>query len=325
MDCRIAVALVVYLSLVAGTHAARAQPANEAAAETLFREGRDLLEQRQYDEACRKLADSYRLDPASGTLLGLAMCHEGQGKLASAWLEYKQVIARAGPEGRADRQRAATERAQALESRLSTIAVIVPVESRATDLQVSYDGQPIGAAAWSTAFPVDPGPHHLEATAPGKRSWRSDVVIGAEAEHRTIAVSPLEDAVRPVAAPQPERPRSTTRRSPVMAFTLAGAGVVAVGVGSALGLRALHQKNESESMGCLGDACPNAAARDTRLAAGRAADAATVALVAGGALLTGGALVYWLRGPEPAPGVASRGPSLAFGLAPRAAWIEGTF
>jgi hypothetical protein len=316
------VALLASVLVTAGAGAVRAQPANEAAAETLFREGRDLLEQQRYAEACRKLDDSYRLDPAGGTLLGLAMCHEGQGRLATAWLEYKQIIARAG---RADRLRAATERAQALESRLSTIAVVVPVGHRARDLQVSYDGQPIGAAAWSTAFPVDPGPHRLEASAPGKRSWRSDLVIGREPEHRTVEVPRLEDAVLPVAAPEPERHQPVNQRWPVAALSLGGAGVAALGVGSFLGLRALHQKNESQSMGCAGDACPSAGARDTRIAAGRTADAATLAFVAGGALLTGGALVYWLRGPDSAPTRASTGHPLAFGLAPDGAWIGGAF
>jgi len=323
--CRVVVALLASVPFVAGTAAVRAQPANEAAAETLFREGRDLLEQRQYAAACRKLEDSYRLDPAGGTLLGLAMCHEGQGKLASAWLEYKQVIARAGPEGRADRQRAATERVQALEDKLSTIAVVVPAEHRARDLQVSYDGQPIGAAAWSTAFPVDPGQHLVEATAPGKRGWRSAVVIGSATEHRTIEVPRLEDVVRPAAAPQAERRPSATRGWRVAAFTLMGAGMVGIGAGSFLGVRALHDKNESRSMGCVGDACPNAAARDTRIAAGRKADAATVAFIAGGALLTSGALVYWLRGSDPGPTRASAGYPLAFGLIPRGAWIGGSF
>jgi hypothetical protein len=316
------VALLVAVLVVSAAGRGWAQPANEAAAETLFREGRELLEQQRYDEACRKLEDSYRLDPADGTLLGLAMCHEGQGRLASAWLEYKQIIARAE---RADRQRAATERAQALESRLSTIAVVVPAGHRARDLQVSYDGQPIGAAAWSTAFPVDPGPHRLEATAPGKRSWRSQLVIGREPEHRTVEVPRLDDAALPVAAPEPERHSSVNRGWRVAALSLGGAGVAAVGVGSFLGLRALHQRNDSRSMGCVGDACPSAAARDTRLAAGRKADAATVSFVAGGALLTAGALVYWLRGSDAAPTRASTGSPLAFGLAPHGAWIGGAF
>jgi hypothetical protein len=321
---RAAAAVAITLLLVGGNRAVLAQSANEAAAETLFREGRDLLEQRDYARACRKLEDSYRLDPASGTLLGLAMCHEGQGRLASAWLEYKQVIARVGPEGRADRQRAATERAQALESRLSSIAVVVPLEDRTPDLEVSYDGQPIGAAAWSTAFPVDPGQHVLEAKAPGKRPWRSAIVIGGESDHRRIEIPRLEDAVPAAALRVAEGTPRPSRSWRVAAVSLAGAGVVAVGVGSFFGLRAMHQKDQSQAMGCQGDACDNPAGKERRLAAGRAADAATVAFIAGGALLSSGAIVYWLRGSAPGPTAASARP-LVLGLGLRSAWMGSTF
>ena len=74
-------ALVAAMLLV--TVPARAQPSNNAvAAEALFREGRALLEQHEYREACDKLQKSQQLDPAVGTLLGLGHCYELQARVA---------------------------------------------------------------------------------------------------------------------------------------------------------------------------------------------------------------------------------------------------
>jgi RNA polymerase sigma factor (sigma-70 family) len=60
--------------------------------------------------ACPKFAESYRLDPAAGTLVGLALCNEGEGKSASAWAEFLLVAREAKKSGR--RPRAARARAR---------------------------------------------------------------------------------------------------------------------------------------------------------------------------------------------------------------------
>jgi hypothetical protein len=112
------------------------------------------------------LEESQRLDPGGGTLLNLAICHEKQGKLATAHAEYSAALSLALASNRPDRQKTAREALSALGPRLPRLRLIVvdPPEG----LVVSLDGSPLPRAAWAIPMPLDPGPHSLVASAPGK-------------------------------------------------------------------------------------------------------------------------------------------------------------
>ena len=70
-------AAVAITAVTAFASVARAQ-ADVATAEALFREGKRLMEQKSFAAACPKLKESFAQDEATGTLLALALCHQGR-------------------------------------------------------------------------------------------------------------------------------------------------------------------------------------------------------------------------------------------------------
>src|SRR5205823_10205853 len=72
---------------------ARGEPtaADKSLATQLFKEGRTLVDQGKVAEGCRKLEESHRLDPGGGTLLNVALCHEKEGRSATAWAEFTEA------------------------------------------------------------------------------------------------------------------------------------------------------------------------------------------------------------------------------------------
>ena len=154
--------LVLCMVLVGGR--AYAQQ-DKALAQALFDEGRELMRQAKYPEACPKLAESLRLDPALGTRLNLALCHEHEGKTATAWSEYEDALSEARKRGDAKREQFAREHIEALQPRIAR--VIVKVDDEVPGLEVSRDGTPLKKPSWGSELPIDPGEHVFVASAPG--------------------------------------------------------------------------------------------------------------------------------------------------------------
>jgi hypothetical protein len=243
--------------------------ADLAMAETLFREGKQLMGEGKFDQACPKLQESLRLDPvAGGTLLTLALCHEGAGKTATAWAEFNDAKAAAARDGREDRVKLAQRHIDAIEPRLSRLTIQVPPPVAAIEgLSIQRDGVANGRAVWGVAIPVDPGRHTITATAPGYESWTSVALVGPDAARVLIAVPAMRPAAQkaPVAAapPPPSKPESkpaqsvpeadkpTTKGAPVVGYVVGGVGIVGLGLGSYFGLQAMSKRSEVET------ACPN--------------------------------------------------------------------
>jgi hypothetical protein len=227
---------------------AAAEPAADVAqAETLFQEAKELLKAKRYAEACPKLEESLRLDRATGTLIALAICHEGEGKSATAWTEFAEAVVAAQKNGRTDRIEFARDRARALSLQLSRLEVRVPPDvASVPGLQIKRDGVVLGTAVWSSSVPVDPGLHTIEASAPGMRAWASTVQIATHGDQQIVTVPLMERLeARPIEAPRREvSPRSGAAQR-TAGWVVGGAGVAALGVGTYFGLRAISHHNQA--------------------------------------------------------------------------------
>src|SRR5262249_38108546 len=146
-----------------------------ALGEALFREGRRLMTEGKIAEACDKFVASQRADPAVGTLLNVAACHEKLGRTATAWGEFNDAAAAARAAGKPDREAFARADAAALEKRLHHVTI--EVASPAAELGVKLDGQLVAREAWGTPLPVDPGERTVEAAAPGREPWSQHITV----------------------------------------------------------------------------------------------------------------------------------------------------
>ncbi len=302
-------------------------------AESLFIEARRLMGEQRYAEACPKFEESNRLDPAGGTLLNLAVCHEGEGKLATAWSEFRQSLTIARREQRGEREKLASEHIAALEPRLPRLTVDVPTPSRVPGLVVRVNQSPLGSAAWGSALPVDPGDALIEASAPGRKAWSTKLRI-AEGRNTTATVpileaapaAPASSSAPPLAvsiAPTSQPPIASSTGRDATTYSLLGVGVLGLGLGTFFGVRALTKKSDSD------DACPQnrctAHGVDLNDQARTSARIADIALGVG--VVAAGAGLYLLltrpSGPADGPAV-----SLSFAPLPRgggAASLGGSF
>jgi hypothetical protein len=300
----VGVVLGSLLGLCAAPGPAWAGDGTDAAAATqLFNAGRDLMKQGDYAAACPKLAESARLQPTVGALAKLAECEEHERRLVSAYGRWQQALNLARSTG--------DERATDVEKEVARLDAIVPklrIVAGATlpqDAVIRLDTVELGPAGLGVGLPVEPGTHMLQASAPHKRTWATQVETKADGATLPVTIPSLEDepslaapsslppapamTPAPLPAPAPLAPASSVWRT--VGLVTAGTGVAAIGAGAVLGLVAMHQRNDA---GCPGNVCPDDTSASTLRSAKSSADASTALFIAGGALLAGGVAVWWL-------------------------------
>lgn len=296
------------------------------ASETLFLEGKRLMQAGRTEEACEKFKASHDGDKtATGTLLNLALCNEQRGRTASAWAEFRQVAAESAAAHREDRVSLAREHEAKLFPRLSYVAVNVRNDARMSGMRIVLDEEKdITEPMWQTKLPIDPGEHTVVVDAPGRipKSYRFTVKDTADVQ--SVDVLPL------VVAPAPEPARPATGGSPgrrAAGYAIGAVGLAAVGTGAVFGVLAMNKDGEIRKACGDGYQCPSTAYganKDKERDVQTFARVSDVAIGAGAILVIAGAVLVYTGRDRPA---ARTGMTLHPAAGPRGGsmLLEGAF
>lgn len=269
--------------IASSTASAQPQPSASdlAIAEALFQEGKRLMNEERHAEACPKLADSLRIAPGGGAELALAQCYEAAGKLASAWTMYNQSITTSRRNGRADREKMARERVEAIEPRLSRLILrLAPGNESLAGLEIRTNGSVIPLSALGVPLPVDPGAQQVVVSASGRKPWSITVQVRPDADRHSLEIPLLEPLV-PLApasaasatpssapsvsaAPAASSPPAPVSAAPVRAappsrlpaYGALGLGAVGLTIGTVVLLRARSLHEDSRAV-CSSSPCSN--------------------------------------------------------------------
>jgi len=181
---------------------------DRATAALLSREAEDLLADGKVAEACVKLDKSQRLDPRDDTLLDLALCHEKEGKIATAFREFEaaEKIAK-----KSDRAMTARLHKKRLFLRLPRLTTHVPAAVRKKGIHIEVNGEPVPPTMWSKPRPVDPGEVVVVAMAEDNYRWEEKLTMKV-AQQRAIQVGVLKQVAPP--PPPKEDPKEEPKEDP---------------------------------------------------------------------------------------------------------------
>jgi hypothetical protein len=168
--------------------------------------------------------------------------------------------------------------ANQLARRIATITLQIPGPVRAPEakLEVRIDDSPIASAAISLPYKLNPGKHHIRATAIGYTTAETDLTLG-EGDTREVPLvfkvatgpagaasaapsSSTSAAPAPTSAP-PTAPEGLTEaraRRPALVWGGFGLGLLGVAVGAVGGLVAVSNASAAKSV-CNGNLCPESA------------------------------------------------------------------
>lgn len=316
----------VALSLIVGlcvasvpVPAAAQEPAPENGAEALKRAreqfGRALALQTAGDwaGALGLLKEVAAVKSTPQVRFNLALCEEKLGKLVAALGDYELAAA----DARAEK---AEQVAEEVEGRLESLRARIPKitvkrGAGADTAIVAVDGVSLGDQVIGLPMPTDPGPHTVEAQAPGFKPFRQSLRLAEQQSETVELVLEAEPAAPPNLVGGAAPP--SVARPPVYGYVIGGIGLASLATsGVFFGLRA--SKISSLDKACPDHQCPSSTQQSDIDAGKRYTTVANVTLAVGIAAVAGGLVLVLTSTP-------SSEPSLALAPAPGGAQLLGKF
>jgi hypothetical protein len=334
---------IILLTVLSGSAAS----ANDDAviARALFQEGRRLVSEGQYDQACPHFEKSLKLESGIGTRFNLADCWEHIGRTASAHELFLAVATASRENGQAERERVATQRAEALAPQLSRLQV--KCDSSVTALRVSREGAALASKSWCEPTPIDPGRYTVASMSGDHELWKTQVIVPPQALTVLVTVPPptgtsvdtkySADKLPPTrktlgtpskeisgSLPQPAPPGKavddTTGIWPAAALLVGGAGVA---IGTIFALLYESKNGQARDICPANNGCSNSdiQSHDSLVSDARTARAGSfIAFGLGAASITAATIYYVSR-----PANREKPPTTAWTLGPVVSGGSGGF
>jgi hypothetical protein len=303
-------------------------PSSNARADDAFDElkaGYALKQAGRCADAIPHFTRSFQLDHKPKAILNLADCEAQTGDLVDARNHAAQGRDLAGQEDDTKLQSVAMDQLAAVDTRLPRLTIRLVAGSPRGCL-VTLDGQPVDPSSLGVEIGVNPGAHHVVASAP----WFADRGFDVNMLEGTRLQLDVQPGSRTVAKETPAAPPSVLEPSSsesgsnekqtlrTLAYVSLGTGAVALAIGVAFGATALS-KNSTLEGECGNRVCPSAAQGEVD-SFNRARTASDIAYAIGFVGLGGGAALWLI---SPSSGAQKSGAHLWLG--PTSIGMNGAF
>lgn len=297
--------------LTTSAGSARAEQSDHDRAIALFAEARKLIEAGDCPTAVVKLQESIAREPSIGARFSIADCSRDADPFGAFWhLREAALLAFLKHD---DRLASAEDQAAAIVARTGGLRFdIDAVDLRAPGFDLRVDERPIDRFHLAGPVALPPGEHHVVATVSDGRRYEADARVTQQSitHTRIVLVRGRENAAVPrLEAPRTEAPAPIPRDEAsglsgrrTLALGIGGAGIAALTVATAFGIVALEKRSELDRA-CNGDR--SACTGQPRVvdpvldSADKNATISTILFAVGGALLAGGAVLWFTDAKAP--------------------------
>jgi hypothetical protein len=267
--------IAALISSVSSVHAAEPSPADEpsseeadslSAARAKFQRALELKEAGQYGEALKLLREVGQVKMTPQVRYHIATCEAGLGQLVTALGGYEIAFSQITPDMPPAFASEVQDSIDKLRARIPKL--VLERGPGAEGARIELDQVRLGPNAVGREVPVDPGPHHIVASASGFLPYDRTVDLG---EGQRVVVR-IDLTPAPVAEKEPSR---TGPRYGAWPFVLGGVGVLGLAAGAVLLPVSQDKASQAQDL-CGGTDCTHLQDPAWSQAHGLASDALTL-------------------------------------------------